>query len=452
MGTPVARTWLLRLMAVALGLLLVGLVELGLRGSGRWADPPSPTLPAGWDQGTRLVDGELGPPLERVQLDGQAGWSTSRRLVQDRFMHDLRWTEQPPPDRLRVFTFGGSTTYGVPVEATPAQTFPGRMADSLAKLGMPAEVLNLGGASFGSDQVVALMRGVQGHGAAAWVVYAANNEFFQYQVALYADNAGYPLARRSLQRWHLFRALSALPAPAPVAQDDAVRHQEQVIARVIEATLADPAARPAVDGEGRWRRRDPAHRAVVARYRANLAQMERLAADAGARLFLVDVQPHLQQEPWLSLHDPALGARAAARVEARVAESAAARAQGDAAAAEAHALEAVELDPMYAAGWHALGMARLERGQTDAARRALENALELDMNPGRPLAGLSQALAEVTADGGSALVAVDRLWSDPAAGPFGARLFHDSCHLTPEAYDKLGRHLAMTLRLELPAR
>lgn len=453
MASSSTRTWLLRLGAVGLGLGLLGLAELGLRASGVVADPPAPTLPAGWDQGVRLVEGSMGPPLDRTELRGQPAWRTSRRLVRDRFMHDLTWTETPPPGRTRIFAFGGSTTYGVPVEATPERTFPGRMQAGLERLGLPAEVLNLGGASFGSDEVVALMQAVAEHGARAWVLYSANNEFFQYQMELDQHNASYPVTRLHLQRWHLFRAMEGLLAPAPPELDQAaaVEEQELRVARIIEASLVDPSARPAPGEDGRWHRRDPHHAAVIARYRANLEQMEARAAAAGALLLIVDVQPNLQQEPWLSLHDPELGSRGRARVASLLEDSARLRSAGDAQAAAALASEALELDPTYAASWHALGMARLDQDQLDQARRSLENALELDMNPGRPLLGISRAIDEVTADGGSLRLDLDRIWSAPEAGPFGGRLFHDSCHLTAEAYDKLGRELAMALRLELAA-
>ncbi len=436
-----------------LGLGLLCLAEVALRLSGRFADPPEVHVPEGWDAGVRLVGDHLGPPLEAATVEGQPGRRTARRMVEDRFMHDLQWAVDAPADKLRIFTFGGSTTYGVPVEAHPEQTFPGRMRAWLERLGMPAQVLNLGGASFGSDEVVSLMSAVQGDGAAAFVVYAANNEFFQYQMRLFQDNAGYPTARPHLQRLHLFRALEALltpdPDPAAIGQQDAVDHQEQVVARIIEASLSDPDARPAPDAQGRWHRRDPHHAAVVARYRSNLEQMERVAADADARLFIADVRPNLQQAPWLSLHDPALSAGDRGDVTELLAQGARAREAGDATTAEDAARQALRLDPMYAAAWHLLGMALLDQDRVDDAEGPLRNALELDMNPGRPVQGLSDAIAAVTADGGSTLVTVDRIWQAPDAGSFGGRLFHDSCHLTPEAYDKLGRHLAMTLRLEL---
>lgn len=449
LATP-ARTWTLRLGALLFGLALLVGAELGLRAVGRYADPPAPQLPADWDQGVRLVGSHLGPPLEPATVEGAPGWQTSRRLVRDRFMHDLAWTTTPAPDTQRVFTFGGSSTYGVPVEATPERTFPGRMAQALDELGMRSEVINLGGASFGSDEVVALMQGVSAHGAAAWVVYAANNEFFQYQMELYEENRSYPTAQLHLQQLHLFRLLADLlgPGEAQGTLDDAVEQQERIVARVIEATLADP-AQVAAAADGAWRRRDVHHQAVVSRYRANLEAMERLAEAAGARLFIVAVRPNLQQAPWLSLHDPRLSGAARRRVAALLADSATARAEGRAEDAAAQAEDAVTIDGMYADSWFALGMARLDLGDVAGAELALRNALELDMNPGRPVAGITGAIDAVTADGGSVRVSLDRIWADPTAGAFGGQLFHDSCHLTAEAQEKLGRHLAMTLRLEL---
>jgi len=436
------------MLAVLLGFTVLGLVELGLRASGRWADPPVPAQVRGWSNGARLVQGQDRPSLEPTSIDGQPGWRTSRDLVQQRFMHDLSWTTQPEPGRLRVFTFGGSTTYGVPIEAHPEDTFPGRMVVWLARSGTQAEVINLGGASFGSDQVLFLATAVADQHPDAMVVYSGNNEFFQYDLALYRRNQAYPIGRAVFQNLYLFRALDALlgPDPAVLSLDQAVDRQRQVVARIMALTLSKPNALPTADPDGRWHRHDPHHAAVVARFGQNLRDLAEVASSAGSRLLIVDVPANLQQTPWLSLHNPAASAWTRKRVEGLLEKSAADRGSRDLPAAEQAAREAVRADPVFAESWHALGLALQDQGEVDKAELALSNALELDMDPGRPVAALGQAVRALTSTGLAERVDLSPLVQAPDAGPFGQRLFHDSCHLTRAAYDKVGHLLADQLR------
>jgi hypothetical protein len=99
---------------------------------------------------------------------------------------------------------------------------------------------------------------------------------------------------------------------------------------------------------------------------------------------------------------------------------------------------------MHAHSWHALGMARLAAGDPDAAARALQTALDLDMDPGRPNAALQAVLRGVAADGDSTLVALPA-WQAPDQGLHGSDLFHDSCHLTEAGYAAVGATLADAL-------
>ena len=52
-----------------------------------------------------------------------------------------------------MFCFGGSTTLGVPFEEDQQKNIPGQLQQALSSVGEEVEVINLGGASFGSDHV-----------------------------------------------------------------------------------------------------------------------------------------------------------------------------------------------------------------------------------------------------------------------------------------------------------
>ena len=439
-----ARTWGLRAGAIAFGMLLLGGAELALRASGTVADPPLPPLPEGWEEGGRFARSDARGVIIESSLDGVPGFRVGPPVAGNQ-MRPERWTAEP--GATRVFAFGGSTTLGVPWERRPGTSFPEQLEAAAQSAGHALEVINLGGAGFSSTEVVDLAQQVVEQPAAAWVVYTGNNEFFRFSLDAWEAHRDRPSPRQNLQTLHLFRLIEDLlgEAPPPLLDVEAATEaQRRVVANVIAAGLAQPSARPQEAASGRWVRRDPAHDAVLRRFERNLETLETLAGQAGARLYLVDVQANLLQAPWLSLHDPTVPGRSRGAIQRLLAESGELRNRGQTADALAAAEKAVESDPMHAHSWHALGMARLDSGDPTGAAQALQAALDLDMDPGRPNRSLQRVLERVAADGGSTLVSLPD-WEAPDHGLHGSDLFQDSCHLTEAGYASVGAALTTTL-------
>jgi len=434
-----------RLAAVLLGLGLLGAVEAGLRLSGHFEAPVGGTT-APWDPAGARLRSDLDAQLSQTRVDGQPGLAVPVRLARG-VMQAEQWTTRPPPGRLRVFALGGSATYGLPVQRQPARTFPGRTQAWLEARGHPAQVINLGGAGFGSAEVLRLAAQLVDQGAQAWVLYAGNNEYFRYALGRYE-------AERSRQKGavldglRLVRALRSLlpaqPAPAPPLVDVAAE-QRRIVAQALARDLVPPQARPRPDAQGRWHRHDPAQATVLANWQDRLRQLGALADQAGATLYVVRVPANLVAAPWLSLHDPDLSATQAAQVEAELTRAAQAAQGGDPFQTVAQAQAALELDPSYAAAWYWLGMGQLAQGEVEPARRSLENALRLDMDPGRPLPELGKITDRVLAEGDAQGIDLGPLLASARAGPLGRNLFVDTCHLRPEAYDAVGDAIARAL-------
>jgi tetratricopeptide (TPR) repeat protein len=445
------RQLLFRLAAVAFVPLLLLLAELGLRAS----EPPQPRLelPQGWGEQTRVVSpGGRERPLEAYTTpEGEARVRTSQAMLDGRFMHPLDYSVQRPEEVFRVFCFGGSATLGVPVEATPEQTFPGQLQAQLEAAGVRAEVINLGGASFGSDRVVELMALAVTHQPSALVVYSANNEFFEYALALHQRNlqqAEAVLERRSglrLVRWlwgitdHARGGARSLPAP-----EDLEQRQQALVRTAVELELTrDASAAPVQDGD-HYHRRDTPYRDVVSRYTANLARMVALA-DGVAPLVLVVVPANLAQAPFQAVHRRDMSQREIDAWERDVALAEARLGQGDRQGAVALLDQAIERDPTHATAHFLRGQARLAEGDQRLAARDLQAALELDIAPGRPVAAQAEAVRAL-ADPPRVLV-VDPSPSFDAYGiaTGGSGYFHDACHLTPQGYAVLARHISRAL-------
>ncbi len=448
-----ARRWF-PLAALALGLALPVAAELGLRASGRF-DGPAPTI-SGEHGSFRVARGAARGDMLTPYTgpDGQRWWRTPAREVAEGRMLDQRFAEAKAPGTLRVFTFGGSAALGVPLERTPARTFPARLAAHLAALGIRAEVINLGGASYGTDHVRVLATQAAGLGADLLVVYAGNNEFFHYNMALWDENRGWWQHAQALEGLHLQRALRQLlgrPLPAVGAAADSAATGDlateqralvrEVLAHRIRAagpaalpTGLAPAAGPGDDSAPPPERQDPIFQAVRARYQANLEAVARLAEDNGPRVLLAEIPANLHEPPWLSLHGPpdALG-----RVDGGPWEAAVATVKAEGCAAALPALDAaVAASPLHAASRFQRGICREQTGQPGAVAD-LRAALALDMDPGRPPDAF-RAVLRARGDR-PGVTAVDLAPAFPPAAD--GRWFHDSCHLTADGQD----HLAATL-------
>jgi len=439
-----------RVVALAFVPALLVAAELTLRAT----EPPQPTLdlPTGWQGDARVVtDHNRDTPLEAYTTpDGEPHIRTTSAMKTSRFMHDVDYAQQRPDGVLRVFCFGGSATLGVPVEATPERTFPGRLQAALQNADVPAEVINLGGASFGSSRVVELMAQAVGHQPSALVVYSGNNEFFEYALALHQRNARQAdtvFERRSglrLVRW-LYGLSDALEGAQPAAPEDLEQRQQALVRTAVELELyRDPSTSPQPVGDDGWRRRDAPYRAVMDRYRDNLDAMVELASGV-APLVLVAVPPNLHQAPFQAAHDPALRPSQIASWQRDVAGAQQALDNGDPNGATGMLDSAIAGDPIHAQAHYLRGLAWLEAGDALQASRDLHNALELDMAPGRPLAAQTEAILALANP--PAVVVVDPGPSFEAYGLArgGEGHFHDACHLTPGGYDLLARHVAHAL-------
>ncbi len=432
-GTGKKSRLAFKLAAVLIPVVLVFAAE-GVARLAWTEDAPAPSTPGGWGKGALVVTPRTRQQLLEPVRDAAGKVTavrTGRRMVRDHFMHDLSWTPQPAPGTFRVFCFGGSATHGVPFERKKGVPFPDRLQHYLRAAGLQAEVINLGGASFGSDQVLELVKAALEYRPSALVVYSANNEFFNYHLELVELNRAWvprkleKIKLLALARRALGRSDAAAPKPeprrkdpppkdaprgGPPEQDAHVQRQEKLVADIMADTLARAEASVKKTGE-RYQRADAHHEAVVQRYEANLSAMAKMAAASKVKLIIAKVPANLMAKPTLSLPRPG---RAAAG------------------------------DPWYAETHYKRGVERLGRRDSRAVTD-LRNALELDMNPGRPVLAMDRVVMRVTARTEALMVDLE-----PAFGtgkdPTRCRdYFHDTCHLTAKGYDVLAREVAKVL-------
>lgn len=449
-----SAAWLARGLALLVGLAAVPALELGLRALNVEPDPP-PRAPADWGAGARVARAGVdeGQLIVRVNTNGETRIRSAPDEVAAHRMMGVDAALAPEPGVLRVVALGGSATLGVPVEATPERTWPAHLERALAALGQPAEVLNLGGASFGSDEELQIVDALGGAGVGAVVLWSGNNEAFRYGLELWRENRGWAAQVAALARWRTLRLLRrALGRPAVEADPVAARADQDA---VVAAALAAQLARSGADGRtllpgpgeaGPPRRRDPAARAVDDRFSANLrAMVEAIGGwrtpDGGRPLLLLPVVPvHLGARPALSLPDPDRPAAAARARRALARARPALEGPPSPPACEAAMPDlqlAVDEDPHQADAWWGLGRCLRALGRP-GADAALDAAWALDFAPGRPTPGMHAALRAMAGAPGVRVL-------DPPAHLRADAAFHDTCHLTADAQAALGRWLASEL-------
>ena len=449
-----SKKWIFRLLALTLILMLVGGAELGLRLADWPRVGPPPTTPEGYGGDYLLVmPGQRVDLIERYTDDqGRKMVRTGRQMVESRFMHDLTFPVKPAAGVKRIFCLGGSATFGVPHENEPGLPFPDRVQHYLTEDGIKAEVFNLGGASFGSDQVLDLADQIMDLGAAAIVIYSANNEFFNYHMNLLERNRGFVFSEvANIRLVHALREVLGLELKETVvAPSDKAKSPEEQQRQMVAAVLRDTFSRHggAVLPErkdGRMMRRDPHHRNVVSRYESNLKKLLELAARAkpSPLVVLAEVPSYLLHKPWLSIHSPGVDREKHAALLQR--GQLLLRVKNEAPTAIKVLKQAVELDPTHAMGHFLLARAYLAHEQPAKAAGPLRDALELDMEQGRPVAAFGKVVRRLARESGAVWVNIDAELDQATDPRLGRGFFHDSCHLTQRGYDVLGKAVATAL-------
>jgi tetratricopeptide (TPR) repeat protein len=343
-----------------------------------------------------------------------------------------------PAGGLRVFTVGGSTTYGRPFD--DGTSFTGWLREYLAAAApdRPWEVVNAGGISYASYRVAKLMEELAGYEPDLFVIYSGNNEFLEKRTygKLLEEPAAMTFGRMALQRLRLWglgtRALRA------VKRRSQSRYE---LPGEVEELLDSSAGLDYYSRDARFQRQ------VIEHFRLNLARMVEIARGAGAEVILVTVPVNEKDfAPFKSEYREGLSVDERARHAELLAAAEAALEAGDAELALARAAAAVALDDLHADGHFLLGAAQLAAGDETAAADSFARAIAEDVCPLRALPEMNRVIGETAERYGVGLVDFRaRLKSGGESGG-GSRLlggeeFLDHVHPTVETHGLLGRAL-----------
>jgi len=382
--------------------------------------------------------------VEQRNPDGQVLLVTARNRLD--FFNPQQFPKDKAAGTFRVFSMGGSTTYGHPY--SDPTSFNGWLRALLPAVAPDRhwELVNAGGISYGSERVVRLMGELIHYQPDLFVIYSGHNEFLERRIhGQVTQTPGVVralarLARHSRSATLIKRALALLRrTPRSPGAPPAQWPDEPV-------TLLDNTRGPTAYT------REALHRAqVFQQYRLNLSRMVDLARSVGARLIFVTPVCNLKEaSPFKSERRSGLS-----EADGRRWLELFKRAREDyyASASPTNALvalaEAAAIDDLPADLHFVRGHVLEKLGRFDEAKAAYERARDEDVCPLRAPAAIRESLVEVAAERQVPLV--DFAPVVEARSEHGipdARMFLDHVHLTIEGYRLVALELIKTMEKE----
>lgn len=387
-GKRPRRRLAFRLIAIALGVLPIVLLEVGLRVAGV-AKP---------DQATDTLSG-FNRNFPLFERDGDVFRTLRSR---EPLFNPQQFLAEKPKNGFRAFCFGGSTVFGHPYQWETA--FPKWLQLELAAAdpSRVVEVINCGGVSYASYRLAPIVREVLQHQPDLIVLAMGHNEFLE-------DRTYQPIKQRSAVRaWVEDTALSLHVVNAakriftrrePVTVDGSARPRTEQLPAEVDPRLDDSRT-----GYASYRRDDEWRRQVIAQFRDTQAAMLEWCRAAKVPVIIVTLGSNLRDcPPFKSEHRADLDAEAERRWQAEYDAGKAAESSNIRLALE-HFRKAEAIDAQHAMLLYRIGRCLDWQGQFAEAKKYFLRAKDEDICPLRMVDEVYAAQKELAAKTGTPLV------------------------------------------------
>ena len=338
----------------------------------------------------------------------------------------------------RIFSVGGSTTYGHPYD--DRLSFSGWLRELLpvADSSKRWEVVNAGGISYASYRVSALMEELAAHEPDLFLIYSGHNEFLERRT--YQELIEMPEAVTAvgglLSRTRIYAAGARLLEPRPKRPAAG-----ELLTEEVDEMLAHSV------GPEDYTRDEEFRAQALAHYRFNLRRIVEIARGAGAEAILITPASNWKDcSPFKSLPKEGLNAEELARADKLREQGARLRSEGRLEQSLEALNAALAIDDRHAQGHYERGQTLLALGRAAEARAAFQRALEEDICPLRAFPEMLDIVREVARATGAPLIDFAAyVEGKEKDGIPGAEQFLDHVHLNMDGY----RELAMLLVDEL---
>jgi Flp pilus assembly protein TadD len=373
-----------------------------------------------------------------------------------KYFNEASFEVPKPSETVRVFCFGGSTTYGHPFDGRTS--FPRWLQDLLntADPQHTYEVLNAGGISYASYRILPLIKETLNYQPDLMVVYTGQNEFLERRTysGLLDKPTGFLAVRARLESFNTFRALQLMLKPFTSADRKAgpsPRPSQDGRKPVLQGEVSAILDRSA--GLELYHRDDAFAKGVEEHLDHNLRAIISACADAAVPLVLVHPASNLKDfSPFKSESSPELSAADKREITSNAGRLAKLIESDDFREAVNPIQELIARDPLNAKLHFLNGRALLKSKQYDAARQAFVRAKDLDVCPLRCTSVLENRILSVANEKKTVLVpfkdALDKkaAQSGDRSGIPGNESFLDHVHPTIENHQLLAEMLLEEIR------
>ena len=360
-----------------------------------------------------------------------------------------------PPNTMRIFTFGGSTTYGRPFDGRTS--FSRWLQDLLAATDPDKkfEVINAGGISYASYRIVPLVKECLQYEPDLIIVYTGHNEFLERRTysGLFRQGGTLVAVRSVVEKLRVYQALKRLAERiVPGLSSGSTRGtgtktnspcpDKTVLKDEVNAILDRSA------GLDLYHRDEEFTRGVVEHFAHNLRAMVALCRQAGVPVFFVIPGENLKDfSPFKSEHTNSLSSRQRTDLDRQLNSAISLVGEGRDDEALGILQNVERQDPLYARTYFWEAKALLAKGMNEQAKTDFVRAKDLDVCPLRCISPIEDEIIKIAHAQKVPLIpfkaALERLASESGdrSGIPGNESFLDHVHPTIERHQLLAQQI-----------
>jgi tetratricopeptide (TPR) repeat protein len=362
------------------------------------------------------------------------------------FFNRQSFAQPKAPGTYRIFTLGGSTTYGRPYD--DSTSFSAWLRELLPEVdqGKSWEVVNAGGISYASYRVAKLMEELVQYQPDLFVIYTGHNEFLEERT--YREIKKMPPLLRStaslLQKTRTWTAMSSAlqsldnsPEPGNEGRYKLSSEVDAILDRSV-----------GLDG---YQRDDVLQQNVIKHFRISLENMVILARSVGARIIFVKPASNLKDCSPFKSQDTAGLSKADIQSSLKLMSMSKPLVWQQQWELVVHFLDqAIVLNPDSADLHYRRGQALFALGRFDEAKNEFVTARDEDVCPLRALTSIGEIVAEVAGEQQVMLIDYEdllekRMLSKEKHSILGEEFFLDHVHPTIEGHKLLAVALLETM-------
>ncbi|MGK2907700.1 MAG: tetratricopeptide repeat protein [Desulfuromonadales bacterium] len=354
------------------------------------------------------------------------------------FFNRQRFTQPKTPGTYRIFTLGGSTTYGRPYGDSTSFSSWLRELLPAADQSRSWEVINAGGISYASYRVAKLMEELILYQPDLFIIYTGHNEFLEERT--YREIKEMPPLLRStaslLQKTRTWTAMSSalqsLDTSPETGNEDRYKLSSEVDA-ILDRSVG-------LDG---YQRDDVLQQNIIRHFRISLENMVTLARSVGARIIFVKPASNLKDSSPFKSQDTAGRSKADIQRSWELMSMSKPLVWQQQWELVVHFLDqAIVLNPDSADLHYRRGQALFALGRFDEAKHEFVTARDEDVCPLRALTPIGEIVVEVAREQQVMLIDYEdllekRMLSTEKHSILGEEFFLDHVHPTIEGHKLL---------------